>query len=840
MKAFLCHSSKDKPLVDAVAKQLGRQFCLYDRYSFETGEEFTDAIRRCLDQAAVFVLFASKESLKSIWVKLELEEAWQRKLRESIKRSLVYIVDDGISVESIPEWLQRALVTKNNAARSISQDIRLHLDRLLRERRQPYFFGRGADLGRFEELLTPTDGSSVPRVFVVWGLPGIGRRTLIKHGASNLLSLAKHVEIRLAEGDSTNDVCAKVADLAESFTTADEFKAVFYEIQELPRDQALTRTIRNLRTLVDSGELPVFVDEGGFLDSEGYIRDPAIDILKSVDPRDTVYLAFVSDRKPQLRMDVTVPLLQLKPLLKEDTQRLLQRLAMDREVAASSNELEEIAEYVAGYPPSAYFAIQQAKDYGVQLVVNHKRRLVEFRTGVFLRHIEGLSLDPQQGAALKLLASYSPLPLSVVLAHLKADLETTVNILTRLIDLSLVIVDGDGLYRISDPIAEAASNTFGLPSRGDAKTVATALTSYLATATMHHRYLDLSRVLFRAARLSGEKTLESTTVRLASDLIRLTEEHYHARQYDQSVDCGKLAIAERPDTINGRGYLIRALIQLERWSEAEDQLRELSRFAPLRDVHFLKGFLERRRGNYQAAIIEFEEAIRRGRRGAAVSREISQCYYLIGNFEAARAHLQNALANHGDNRYIVDLWTQLATDLGDEEEARKALARLEVIDRPVYFQFRKSRVNLRFGKPVEAREAVQAALEVENHPPFAVVAQAVLCELALGRLKDAATFLEKLDRDFRDVKRDIRTGLHCRLELAKGNYGDALRMSDGFTNMQSRYHQLIRYEALEKVLKDPTLESSTSKRYKEEYQSLATVLKGNLRFDIPELDASFI
>lgn len=39
MKAFLSYSWKDSPLVNLVAKRLGRQFCRFDKYNFETGEE---------------------------------------------------------------------------------------------------------------------------------------------------------------------------------------------------------------------------------------------------------------------------------------------------------------------------------------------------------------------------------------------------------------------------------------------------------------------------------------------------------------------------------------------------------------------------------------------------------------------------------------------------------------------------------------------------------------------------------------------------------------------------------------------------------------------------------
>ncbi len=36
-KAFLSHSSKDKPLVEKIARQLGRNNCHYDNLTFEAG-----------------------------------------------------------------------------------------------------------------------------------------------------------------------------------------------------------------------------------------------------------------------------------------------------------------------------------------------------------------------------------------------------------------------------------------------------------------------------------------------------------------------------------------------------------------------------------------------------------------------------------------------------------------------------------------------------------------------------------------------------------------------------------------------------------------------------------
>ncbi len=74
-KAFLSHSSVDKGFVEATARRLGRRRINFDIWAFETGESFIQAIRKAIAGSDFFVLFASRESLKSLWVKFEIQEA---------------------------------------------------------------------------------------------------------------------------------------------------------------------------------------------------------------------------------------------------------------------------------------------------------------------------------------------------------------------------------------------------------------------------------------------------------------------------------------------------------------------------------------------------------------------------------------------------------------------------------------------------------------------------------------------------------------------------------------------------------------------------------------------
>ena len=289
MKAFLSHSSQDKEFVRAVANQLGRQFCLFDEQAFASGDEFKKSIEQSLDESSVFVLFASHGALESIWVNFEVEEAWYRKLRNTLNKSLVYLIDSSVNIDDLPEWLRRALVRRENAPKVVARDIRHHLDQLLVERQHPYFVGRGDKIEELEQAITPI-GTPAPRVFFVTGLPGIGRRSLIKRTAPTTLTLRKQLEIRLGEGDSIKDISITVADYIEPYSTKEGFDRIVEQIRKLSEQEAVTRILVNLRAIIAAGELPIFLDEGGLLDDDGFIRQPVLTILRSLSPNDTIYL----------------------------------------------------------------------------------------------------------------------------------------------------------------------------------------------------------------------------------------------------------------------------------------------------------------------------------------------------------------------------------------------------------------------------------------------------------------------------------------------------------------------------------------------------------------------
>jgi hypothetical protein len=105
------------------------------------------------------------------------------------------------------------------ARKVIAREIQEHLNEIAREKQQPYFVGRTADIEEMQRLLSPIDGSVPPRTVAIIGLPGIGRRAFIKHTSRSLLNIRRQLIVRIQDGDSISDLALKTADQVEPYTS---------------------------------------------------------------------------------------------------------------------------------------------------------------------------------------------------------------------------------------------------------------------------------------------------------------------------------------------------------------------------------------------------------------------------------------------------------------------------------------------------------------------------------------------------------------------------------------------------------------------------------------------
>ncbi len=107
---FLSHSSSDKPLVEAVANELGRRGIIswLDKSDLTAGQDINAALKEAIRRQATVCVFLSGESVKSEWVRDELAVALE-KAKESDRIIPIYLGAPLNLVESHPllksRWL---------------------------------------------------------------------------------------------------------------------------------------------------------------------------------------------------------------------------------------------------------------------------------------------------------------------------------------------------------------------------------------------------------------------------------------------------------------------------------------------------------------------------------------------------------------------------------------------------------------------------------------------------------------------------------------------------------------------------------------------------------------
>lgn len=819
MRAFLSHSSTDNELVRAVAKELGRQHCVFDEQAFDSGEDFLAAIDRGLEQSATIVLFASRAALESMWVRQEIEKARERTMLGAMHGAQVFLIDGSVTVSDLPAWVQRAKVTRETAPKTIARAIQRHLQRQVVDKQKRVFVGRGDATEAFERALTPTDGRRPPRIVFVRGLPGVGRRTLTRRVAQNLLSLPEHVTVVVPEDASAQDVCLLVADFVEPYSTLEGLQRLAVEIRALSDVQATARTLELLRQASRSRELPIFVDEGGILDPNGALRPPIDALACALNSNDEAYIALIVTRKPSREVSIG-PVVTVRELTTAETRRLITTLCSDARLPATPDEVGELAEYVRGYPPAAYYAVEEAKDYGLQLVLDDKGKLVTFRRDRFLSLVQRTIASEAERGLVRILGTFSPLPWKALAGAVGRPAELQ-QALRKLLDCSIVTVTDEGFYSIAEPLADAAVYVAGLPSADQARAVADELAVYLEEISDQAGLLTLSRVRFRAARLAGQG-VEASVDHLASDLTWLAEQHYRSRDYELAIKCAREALAERPKSVKARQCLIRALVNEERWGEAETELARFSKYAAERDTAYHWGFLERKRGNLAGAIEHYLDAESKGARSISVYRDLASCYYEIRDLPNAARYIRIAIDRGAENRYVVDLWAQIATAQGDEPGARKALKQLQVVDEPGYYYHRLARVEMAFGNYAEARLAAERAVGAgKNRPPFEALATLAILQIKEHDLEAAEMTISTIDRRFPKTRSDIRNGLGARLLVAKGAYSGAVAKLDKIQDKTTVFYKKLRRDAIAGEVKNGGLPAQLRDRMKNELNELA-------------------
>ena len=824
MKAFLSHSSANKDFVETVATQLGRQFCVFDKQSFQSGIEFKDSIVKGLNDSGLFVLFASPEALASIWVQFEINEAFYGVVQKKLHRVLVVMLGDSVGISQLPEWLRRAKAITVSSPKHTAREIRLHLNELFRAEKHPLFIGRTAEIAQAEQELLSTQ-SGVPGRFLAFvGLPQIGRRSIARRVGQNVLGMQTTTELTVESGDDLRDIAFKLAVETEPYAGATSLAGIQNEIAGLSDDKAAERALRNLRAIVASGSLPLFVDGGGLMNESGDFAESLEPLFRALSQANDAYLFFVTSRKPTRTEPLGVSVVRVPPLPEREAHRLLQALAARINTQLSQEQLKNVAEHASGYPPAYYFAIQLIKEYGVAAILANARELVDFRVATFVSYVTRHALAKEENEMLRLLANFSPLPLPVIGGHCGLDAEATSSAVVKLIDFSMISPDPDGHYAISDPLRDAIfkHSPFLIPA--ETQKVAAALHLWLEQNAEEQISLSFSRVIYRVARQAKDAALAEKVVHLTADIFRLAEQAYNQQDYGAAVDGFRKVLELRPDLERATVLLVRSLAQLDEWEECNSICSDMEgRKMPTRTTQFLRGFVSRKRGHFKDAIKHFELARKAGRTDVAVLRELASCHLISGDPVTADVYLKEAFDLQPDNPYLIDMAVKIAMELRDLKRAGEQLERLRIFEASPFYWHRMATYYVATGDIPAAIDAGKRSISGEARPRYEALSHLAYCEIRGGSVDDARVHLAEIDRWFPRLRKGITFALQCQLELKAGNPEEVLRRIDSTASKANRFLEALRLGAIKRILANPGILEKRRAELQAELQAAPTV-----------------
>jgi tetratricopeptide (TPR) repeat protein len=827
-RAFLSHSTEDKPYVDVVARRLDRSRVVIDRQNFEPGVDFRESIRRGLDESSLFVLFASARSLASTWVQFEIDEAETRRIAGKLKSALVVVIDRDVKPSDLPPWMRKALFCPQTRP---SQAARLILSRLMQFEgadQHTLFVGREELLKDVASHLPPPGGLPSPQILVFSGLEGVGRRSAANRALKDNLSLSIGPLLALEETDDIAALYVQLLEDANAFTTRDEYREAITRFRSASVAEQANMIARQVDDIAKDNAAILIVDQGALIEDSGMFRPDVSKVFSEIaSSKAEPYVVVVQRRRPPLAQtsgNSRIASFAVPPLSLEATRRLLvQAFKSATGSVPDETAVQELTPYLDGYPPAVQLAVAYSKRYGLDALVADKSSLVDLKVKTFDRVLKKLQLDPTDQLILRVLGMEPSLSLDVLATIIDVSTADIVPRVTRLIDHSVIIRYPDTLS-LASPMRDAVYREFGVITPAEYAVFAQRLKGrYWRDPALVPSLDAIDATLYTTARTHGKEFEEFADIVVPSMLLKVATAAYHEKDWKAARDFAQRATDADPQQDRGWIILTKAYIRLAHegaadWSQAE---AVLARLKTLRVRHYLAGFLNWKRGDLKAAVQHFKDAENAGDRGVAVYRDRAYCRFQLGLVDEAQADIKVALDRYPRNPFIVDLAAAIAIRGGKYQKAEEYLKDLQDVE-PRKENYYHRLATFYAAKGQFDKALVEADRAAQRNPPLhEILTSRIDILIELHRYDDALTELNAVEKQFKGKTfKDVQVGLRCKLALRQGKWREAEGFYSALYDKERPVHRSLKAEMLRQKSLDLTVSAQERQDAKNESQAL--------------------
>lgn len=643
-KAFLSHSSKQKPLVEKVASKLGKDNVVYDSISFGKGEKTINEILNGISSADVFVLFLSDEALNSDWVQFELNTVQEKLRLGTLSSFTVFVIDGKVDHRhpKLPEWVRNYynIQPETNANIITNKIFNLLVETRLENSKnlqaeENLFTGRYDLIQHLEELFYSSQPAQ-RKCLIVSGVEGIGRRTFARRGLEGKLSSlgkSRHpISIPFDDYESIEDLILKLANISnkaelEYFLTPD---ALFSDKLEMAYNIVMD--------YINANELIFIIDNGAIVQPNRVLAPWFVQLLNKLP--NTLSFCLVSiyrlnfDFEYKYESILHVNLQRLKPI---DCKILLNKYLAIYNLFLKDDDVEFLVERFNGMPEQVLYAAKMIAKEGLPTAKNKIDSIVEFGTAK-VKYI--LNLFAEDKKALELLALISHV--SYINYNSLKDIINDDAFYIDMMDrfLAIGVYDNVGPAKediyVNSAIADYVQRNKIALSQKHLSTLRNNIKAFLSEDSQDD-ILDVSDFLAGIKAAISSKAKVNPKYLIPSLFLKNILTHYQNGEYKAVVSMATSFLENKnryDDRIifNVTYTLCQALARRkDPRFEMEVKFFDHNQF----QSNFLRGFAARMSGDFHNALVLMQKALRFNSSSAQAKREIVNILLSQGEFDKA-------------------------------------------------------------------------------------------------------------------------------------------------------------------------------------------------------------
>lgn len=682
-KAFLSLAAEDAEFVERVYRHLPHGQAFFFKQSFANGALMLEMMEREVSTSQLFVLFASKASVKKTWVKFELEQARLARINGTQSRLQVFPADTAVTASDLPAWMQDYWLDKKvRGARDIARLISHELNALAGTPLTERMYGRGGLQDnlrrRFNATRRELGGMVNSNIILASGVEQIGRETILKNTLPqlfpNIPRIAQGPVIDLPVWANIEDVYRSVREIVEDQFDLDRYERdlnLFDSMDEQDKVEELTQSLSHFEGL---GEAVILRAPSFIYDQTGRLRPWVRAWFNALAERPSLVIAIVTNRQLPVEDARSVPNVCQVPvgsLEDEDVKLIIDELSAALHLPPQ-NPSPELLIQIGGHPVLARAYVRLAEQYGANIFERSPSKLFVIQDGILQDNLYPSQLNDFQRTILHVL-SWLPkvdgFVLECICLENEKDRQEYNEALNELILGCLVEATGAALS-ISGAVRAIFRRQLGYGPDALLNRMATTLDQQMAEADSAGAVrVDLVDAIIFIHVLTGQAMPEQfRRLLLPSTLEALVRDSYNSgredeHSYDLAIKWGLVAESMKMDESVREEILssvVRAYIRKEEFPEADALLDKFDK-RDYRSRFFLRGFRLVKDGKVKEAIPHLVNATKERRyRGSAIN-QLGIAYFRTGN----RAELDTLLKSSGRfverSAFLLDLRAQFYT-----------------------------------------------------------------------------------------------------------------------------------------------------------------------------------